>query len=87
MESLQLVLNARNVCKERKRLMNGHVKDVRDRLAVIENLERLTVVALTVADLARNIDVRQEVHLNLDLAVALTSLAAASLDVKRETTS
>ena len=86
-ESLQLVLNTRNICKECKCLVNRHVKHVGDRLAVIENLERLAVIALAMADLARNVDVRQEVHLNLDLAVALTSLAAASLDVKRETTS
>ena len=38
------------------------------------------------ANLARHIDVRQEVHLNLDGAVALTRLTAAALDVEAEST-
>ena len=36
------------------------------------------------ADLAGHVDVRQEVHLDLDLAVALAGLAAAAGDVERE---
>ena len=36
------------------------------------------------ADLARHVDVRQEVHLDLLDAVALAGLAAAALDVERE---
>src|SRR5690606_23233069 len=42
------------------------------------------VVAATGADVARNIDVGQEVHLDLDHAVALACLAAPALDVERE---
>jgi hypothetical protein len=37
-----------------------------------------------VADLARHVDVGQEVHLDLDRAVAGARLAAAALDVERE---
>ncbi len=44
-----------------------HVEHVRDVLAMIGDLERLAVVARAVADLARNVDVGQEVHLDLDL--------------------
>ena len=36
------------------------------------------------ADVARNVDVGQEVHLDLDQAVALARLAAPALDVERE---
>jgi hypothetical protein len=48
------------------------------------DLERLAVVALALAHLARDIDVRQELHLDLEDPVALAVLAAAALDVERE---
>src|SRR5207302_10110858 len=44
----------------------------------------LAVVALALADVAGDVDVGQEVHLDLDDAVALAGLAAAALDVERE---
>jgi hypothetical protein len=47
-------------------------------------LERLAVVALAVALLAGHIDVGQEVHLDLDLAIAPADLAAPALDVEAE---
>src|SRR5690606_2981208 len=40
--------------------------------------------ALALADVAGDIDVGQEVHLDLDQAVALAGLAAAALDVEAE---
>ena len=70
--------------KELARLVDPHLEHVGDRLAFIFDLERLRVVALAFADLARHVDVGQEVHLDLDDAVALTGLAAAALDVERE---
>uniref|UniRef100_A0A0N4Z8C9 LigA n=1 Tax=Parastrongyloides trichosuri TaxID=131310 RepID=A0A0N4Z8C9_PARTI len=45
---------------------------------------RLAVVTLALADVAGDVDVGQEVHLDLDDAVALTGLAAAALDVEAE---
>ena len=48
------------------------------------NLQRLAVVALALAGLAGDVDVGQEVHLDLDDAVALAGLAAAALDVEAE---
>ncbi len=48
------------------------------------HLERLAIVALAVADVAGDVDVGQEVHLDLDQAVALARLAAAALDVEAE---
>ena len=49
----------------------GQVEDLADVLPLVLNLESLTVVALPMADLAGNVDVRQEVHLDLYNAVAL----------------
>ena len=48
------------------------------------DLERLAVVAPALALLARHVDVRQEVHLDRDDAVALAGFASAALDVERE---
>ncbi len=49
---------------------------------VMSSVSRLYARAL--ADLARHVHVGQEVHLDLDRAVALARLAAAALDVERE---
>ena len=65
-------------------LLDRHVEHLGDGLALVVHLERLAVVARAVADLARDVDVRQEVHLDLDRAVAGARLAAAALDVERE---
>src|SRR5678815_4799794 len=53
---------------------------IRDRLDV----ERLAVVAASLALLARHVDVREEMHLDRDDAVPLACLAAAALDVEGE---
>ena len=66
------------------RLLDRHREHFVDVLALVADLERLAVVALAVADVARHVDVGQEVHLDLDEAVALARLAAAALDVERE---
>ena len=54
------------------------------RLALELHLQRLAIVALAVADVAGDVDVGQEVHLDLDQAVAGAGLAAAALDVEAE---
>ncbi len=83
-QRLQPALDLRDVLEELDRLLDRHVEHVRDRLALEAHLERLAVVALAVALLARHVDVRQEVHLDLDLAVAAAHLAAPALDVEAE---
>src|SRR2546425_4831906 len=65
-------------------LLDRHVEHVRDRLALELDLERLPVVPAPVTDLAGDVDVGQEVHLDLDRAVASAGLAAPALDVERE---
>src|SRR5438477_12133581 len=55
---------------------------VAHRLSLQPHLERLTVVAPALADLARDIDVREEVHLDLHETVTLARLAPAPLDVE-----
>ena len=53
-------------------------------LPLNSDFQRLAVVALALADVAGDVDVGQEVHLDLDDAVALAGLAAAALDVEGE---
>ncbi len=49
-------------------VLDGHVEHVGDVLALVADLERLAVVALAVADLAGDVDVGEEVHLDRDRA-------------------
>ena len=68
--------------KELQRLLHRHVQHLIDILPLIVNLQRLAVVPLAMADLAGYIDIRQEVHLNLDDAVPAAGLAASALDIE-----
>jgi hypothetical protein len=69
---------------KKRRLLHRHLQHLGDVLALVQDLQRLAVVALAVADVAGHVDVGQEVHLDLDHAVALAGLAAAALDVEAE---
>ena len=80
----QLVADRRHGLEELGALVDRHVEHVGDGLALEGDLERLAVVALALADVALHVDVGQEVHLDLDDAVALAGLAAPALDVERE---
>ena len=83
-ERLELGPDVRHRREEVERLGDRHLEDVGDRPALVVDLERLAVVALALADLARDVDVRQELHLDLEDPVALAVLAAAALDVEAE---
>jgi hypothetical protein len=68
--------------KNLHRVLDRHVEHVGDGEALELHLERFAVVAFAVAFLARDIDVGEEVHLDLDQAVALALLAAPPLTLK-----
>ncbi len=70
--------------EEAEGLLDRHVEHLGDRLALVVDLQRLPVVAGAVAHLAGDVDVGQEVHLDLDGAVAGARLAAPALDVEAE---
>src|SRR5438552_6362320 len=80
----QLLLARRDVGEERERLLDGHLQNVGDALALVMDLERLAVVPLATADLAWNVDVRHELHLDLDYPLAGTGFAPSTLHVERE---
>ena len=83
-QGAQATGDLRHVLEEDDGLLDRHLEHVADVLALEADLERLAVVALAVALLAGHVDVGQEVHLDLDLAVAAADLAAAALDVEAE---
>src|SRR6266576_7149522 len=83
-QGLQLLSHARLVLEERQRILDRLLQYVGDAQTAEANLERLTVVALAFADIARNVDVGQEVHLDFDETVSFARLAATTLHVERE---
>src|SRR2546423_1341367 len=83
-QRLQAPPDLRDLGEELERLLDGHLEHVGDRLALEAHLERLAVVAPSLARLTGHVDVGQEVHLDLDLTVTLARLAAPALDVERE---
>ena len=86
LERLEAPGDARHVGEELHRLLHAHVEHVGDVLALVPDLERVAVVPLAAAGLAGHVHVGQEVHLDLDLAVAAAGLAATALDVEAEAT-
>src|SRR4051794_5380543 len=83
-QCLELPRDRRLRLEELERLLGRHVEHVGDALALPEDVERVAVVAGALAHLTRYVHVGEEVHLDLDRAVALARLAAAALHVERE---
>ena len=84
-QGLQFPRHHRHGAEERQRVFHGQVEHVVDGLALVLNFQGFPVVALAVADVAGHIDIRQEMHFDLDYAVALAGFAASALDVEGET--
>ena len=72
----------RLVLEEIEGIGYGEVENVGDGLSFISDLQRLAVVAPSLTDLAGDVDVRKEVHLDFHQPVALTGLATAALHVE-----
>src|SRR4051794_5939278 len=64
-DRFQLLPDAGLILEEMQRILDRELQHVGDALAAESNLERLAVVALALAHLARHVDVREEVHLDL----------------------
>ena len=84
-QRLQVAVDRRDRLEEFGRLGDRHVEHLGDVLALVVDGQRVAVVARPTADLAGDIDVGKEVHLDRDGAVARAVLAAAALDVEAET--
>ena len=73
---------AGQVLEEGQGLFHRHLQHLVDVLALVAHLQRLPVVPLALAHLAGDIDIRQEVHLNLDESIPGAGLAPSSPDVE-----
>ena len=67
------------------RIIDRHVQNLSDILLLVVNFQSLAIIAGAVADLTGHIDVRQEVHLNLDNPITRAGLTTTALDIKAET--
>src|SRR3954468_1610976 len=83
-ERLQLLPHARLILEEGQCIFHRLLENVGDAQSAEADFQGLPVVALPFTDIARDIDIGQEVHLDLDQAVALARLAASTFDVERE---
>ena len=84
-QGLELARHARHRLEESQGLLHGHLQHFLDAASLVADLQCLAVVALAVADVAGHVHVGQEVHLDLDQAVALTGLAAPAADIEGKT--
>src|SRR5262249_6099120 len=75
----------RNISEEQQSLTNGHVQDLINVFAFVEDLEDAALVSCSLTLLAHEFDIGQELHLNGDGSIALADLASAARDVERET--
>ncbi len=83
-QRLEVAGDHRLVLEERQALLAGEVEHLCDRVALPGHVEGVPVVARPLADLAGDVHVRQEVHLDADGPVAGTGLAAPATDVEGE---
>src|SRR4051812_22536815 len=78
-------VDLRNGAEKVHGFIHRHVEHVRDVHALVGNLQRLAIVAAAIAGFARDIDGRQEMHLDRDEAVTLAFFAASAFDIKTKT--
>ena len=83
-QRVEVTGDRRDGLEELRGLGDRHVEYLGDVLALVLHLEGLAVIAGAVANLAGDVDVRQEVHLDLQRAVAAAGFAAPALDVEAE---
>ncbi|MDF2858394.1 MAG: hypothetical protein K0Q87_4245, partial [Neobacillus sp.] len=72
-------------CGKLASILDRQLQHLGDAFAFVFDIERLAVVPFPFALLARHVDVRQEVHLDLDDTVPATRFAASAFHVKAET--
>src|SRR5699024_11609139 len=68
--------------EELSRFRDRNVQYFGNVLTLVQDLECLAVVARAITNFTRDIHIRQEVHFNLDGAIALAGLTAPALDVE-----
>ena len=83
-DDFEFACDTRHILKEVHRLVDRHVEHLGDGLALVVHLERLAVVPCALADLAGNVDIGKELHLDLEDAVPTARFAASALHIEAE---
>ena len=84
-ECRNLPVYGRHIFEEFHRLLDRHIEDIIDAFPLIFDLQRFPVIALAAANLTRHIDIRQEMHLDLDDSIAGARLTASTFFIEAET--
>src|SRR5277367_1601395 len=84
-QSLQLHLNRRNIFQNFESFFDGQIEQIGNGKAFVTHGESFSVVALAAANFARNVHIRQEIHFDAALAVALAGFAAPAFHIEAET--
>ncbi len=64
--------------------VNGHIQDIGDVFILEADLQGLAVITAAVADITRDIDIRQELHLDHELSLPGACLASSPFDIEGE---
>src|SRR5579871_745631 len=70
--------------KKWKGLFHTQIEDLRNVFSLVLDFQCFPVVALPFTNFAGDINVRQEMHFNLNNSITLASLATATLNIKTE---
>ncbi len=71
-----------HIFKEADGFLHRHIEHFINVFALITHLQRLSVIAFALANLAGDVDVRQKVHFDFNEPVTGAGLAAAAADVE-----
>src|SRR5271157_4277366 len=83
-QRLQLLLDLGKVLQDRQRIGNRGLQQIGDGVSLVLYRQRLVIVALAAADFAKDVNVREKIHLDAPLAFALARLATSSGNVEGE---
>ena len=78
----EFLRDLRNVAKEKQRLADGHLEDLVDVFASVENFQNPALVSSSLAVLANQFDVREKLHFDGDRSIALACLATAAWNIE-----
>ena len=84
LQRLQFALDAGDAAEKFACLVDGHAQNFGDVFPLVVNFEGLTIVPLTVAHFAGNVDVGQKLHFNTQDTVPPAGLTASPFDVEGE---
>ncbi len=83
-QSFEFLADRGNIFEQRQGILDCGIEQVGDREAFEFDGERFAVVAVAPANVARDVNVGQEIHLDAFQPAAFARLAATAFDVERE---